>query len=215
MLTRIQARNYRCLKQVDQSLTGFEVLVGGNGVGKSTFLDVICLLGEIVRQPRNGLLSALQARSGNFDDLLFDTSIGFFELAVEATFPESVANKTKLFGPDSVVRYQIKIGFTDVERTKISILDEHVLLGQADSTLNKRPTSDETILEPIEFSPTYQSDQRFAVVSRSKDVALYQDESLIEPGRERQYSFNLGQNSSAFANLPEDSFGFPVATWCR
>ena len=126
MLTRIQARNYRCLKHVDQFLTGFEVLVGGNGAGKSTFLDVVCVFGEVVRQPRNGLSAALQARSGNFEDLLFDKALGFFELAVETKIPESVANKTKLFGPDSVARFQIKIGFTDADRSKAGILDERL-----------------------------------------------------------------------------------------
>ncbi len=120
MLTRIQALNYRCLKRVDQSLTSFEVLVGGNGVGKSTFLDVVCLIGEIVRQPRNGLASAFQVRSGNFEDLLFDKAAGFFELAVESTIPESVASKTKLFGPSSVVRFQIKIGFTDTKEERLT-----------------------------------------------------------------------------------------------
>ena len=215
MLTRIQARNYRCLKQVDQSLTGFEVFVGGNGVGKSTFLDVVCLLGEIVRQPRNGLISAISVRSANFEDLLFDSSIGFFELAVEAKIPESIANATKKFGPDSVVRYQIRIGFTDIERTKIGILEEHVLLVKAASILTKQPTFEESILLAIKFSATYQSDQSFAVVSRSKDVALFQDEDLIAPGTEKQYTFNLGANNSALANLPEDPLGFPVATWFR
>lgn len=227
MLTRIQARNYRCLKQVDQSLTGFEVLVGGNGVGKSTFLDVICLLGEIVRQPRNGLLSALQARSGNFDDLLFDTSIGFFELAVEATFPESVANKTKLFGPDSVVRYQIKIGFTDVERTKISILEEQLLLRRSATTERwilsdterqngTIPVFDEaSILEASGFSLTHNADECFSSIWRRGEHSLFQYEGLAEPGKIGHSQFNLDAKSSALANIPEDGLRFPVATWFR
>ena len=68
MLTRIQATNYRCLKHVDQSLKNFQVLVGANGSGKSTFLDVLSFLSELVRQPRLSLKSALEARSSDFDD---------------------------------------------------------------------------------------------------------------------------------------------------
>ncbi len=40
MICRIEALNYRGLRHVSQEVRPFEVLVGPNASGKSTFLDV-------------------------------------------------------------------------------------------------------------------------------------------------------------------------------
>ena len=49
MIHRIEALNYRCLRDVDVTLGNFEILVGPNGSGKSSLLDVIAILGDILR----------------------------------------------------------------------------------------------------------------------------------------------------------------------
>ena len=41
MITLVEALNYRCLKYARQTLKPFQVLVGPNATGKTTFLDVI------------------------------------------------------------------------------------------------------------------------------------------------------------------------------
>ena len=66
MITLIEAFNYRCLNYVRQPLGDFRVLVGPNASGKTTFLDVIALLGAFVS---DGLEAALAERSRNFRDL--------------------------------------------------------------------------------------------------------------------------------------------------
>lgn len=48
MIRRIQARNFCCLRFADVSLDRFHVLVGPNASGKSTLLDVISFLGDMV-----------------------------------------------------------------------------------------------------------------------------------------------------------------------
>ena len=49
MIRRIQALNYRSLRCVDVTIGNFEILVGPNGSGKSSLLDVISIIGDILR----------------------------------------------------------------------------------------------------------------------------------------------------------------------
>ncbi|MDR2670611.1 MAG: AAA family ATPase, partial [Oscillospiraceae bacterium] len=50
MITRIEARRYRCLEHVEIDIPQFAVLVGANGAGKSTLLDIPRLLADCLRQ---------------------------------------------------------------------------------------------------------------------------------------------------------------------
>ncbi len=224
MLTRVQAFNYRCLRHIDQTLGPFQVLVGANGSGKSTFLDVPTLLRDIVRQPRGGLEAALMGRSANFDDLLFDKTLGYFELAIELAIPDEVVDRTGLFGSGSVARLQMRIGYRD---TVIRILSEQLLLRQsstesawvaddvrrADGSL---PTHDaNSILEAQGFSTIDLPDQAYTVVFQQEGLAGYRHEHRSQPHLVGFHKFNLKGLNSALANLPEDAEQFPVATWVR
>ena len=68
MITRVEALNFRCLRYVHRPMNSFHVLVGPNASGKTTFLDVIGILGDIVS---GGLDYALSERTPNPQDLLF------------------------------------------------------------------------------------------------------------------------------------------------
>ena len=48
MIRRIEALRYRCLHYVRQDVAPFQILVGPNASGKSTFLDVVRFLGDLV-----------------------------------------------------------------------------------------------------------------------------------------------------------------------
>ena len=41
MISRIEAYNYRCFEKVDIELEDFRVIVGANGTGKTTILDIV------------------------------------------------------------------------------------------------------------------------------------------------------------------------------
>jgi predicted ATPase len=81
MISRVQALNYRCLRFIDRPMGSFHVLVGPNASGKSTFLDVIAFLGQLVS---NGLDRALGERSRNFEDLVWQRKGDRIEMAIEA-----------------------------------------------------------------------------------------------------------------------------------
>lgn len=69
MLALVEALDYRCLRFVRQRLDPFHVLVGPNASGKTTFLDAVAFLSDLVT-PGRGLDEAL-GRSPSFEDLLF------------------------------------------------------------------------------------------------------------------------------------------------
>jgi predicted ATPase len=48
MISLIEALNFRCLRYIRQPLGPFHILVGPNASGKTTFLDVVAFLGQLV-----------------------------------------------------------------------------------------------------------------------------------------------------------------------
>ena len=84
MIRLIEALDFRCLRYVRQPLGPFHVLVGPNASGKTTFLDVLVFLGQLVN---DGLEAAVSERTQNFHDLTWNRRADRFELAVEATLP--------------------------------------------------------------------------------------------------------------------------------
>jgi predicted ATPase len=51
MINRIHIKNFKCLLDVDVPLGAFNILIGPNDSGKSSFLEAIRLLGQTARQP--------------------------------------------------------------------------------------------------------------------------------------------------------------------
>lgn len=86
MITRIQARNYKCLKDVDIGLSPFQVLVGPNGSGKSTLMDVLGFIRDMLWE-RDGLNAAVEKRARSFDELTWNGEGGEIEFAVELDLP--------------------------------------------------------------------------------------------------------------------------------
>jgi len=66
MISRIEALNYRCLRYIDQNLGPFQLLVGANATGKTTFLDVVGFLADVVN---HGIEKAVQERASTPQDL--------------------------------------------------------------------------------------------------------------------------------------------------
>ena len=108
MIRRIQALNYRCLRYVDVRLDRFHVLVGPNASGKSTLLDVVMFLGDMLS---SGLESAVDKRTQNFQDMVWDRprkDLGF-ELAVEFEIPKRVRKQLPRERKFKTFRYEIAI----------------------------------------------------------------------------------------------------------
>ena len=135
MIRLVEALNYRCLRRIHQPLSPFHVLVGPNASGKSTFLDVIGLLGDLVT---GGVEKVQDNRSANFRDLVWGREGTSFELAIEAEIPEGLQLAIKaeipeglrgeLSRPASLVRYEVGLEL-DEKKNSARICHEQVSLG--------------------------------------------------------------------------------------
>lgn len=213
MFTRIQTRSFRCLKSVDQALGSFRALVGPNASGKTTFLDVIGLLGDLVKN-RGDVFDTLNARSASFDKLVWMSQGNSFQLAVEAAIPghirQVMAKDKQRFVS---VRYEVEFGI-EVKRNEIGLNYENLWL--------KEPAP-KPVLHQRDFFPAPQPDCP-TLMSRSNQrgqkAALTKkpggnDNYYTEGRKSYMPSFKLGRGKSALANIPADADSFPVSTWFR
>ena len=210
MIRLIEAWNYRCLRYIKQELRDFHVLVGPNASGKTTFLDVVSFLGDLVS---DGLEQAIQKRTSNFSDLLFARHGSHFELAVELKIPDDRAvalPKEKKF---DTIRYEISIG---MKENQVHILDEKAVLARR---FQKTPVQKEMFPNPPEPPPTIMTRTsphlRRIVTKVYAGNDNYYSEVHKKGGKGWAPSIRLGPTKSALANLPADETNFPVSTWLR
>jgi predicted ATPase len=211
MFRQIEALRFRCLKDVQQPLGPFRVLIGPNASGKTTFLDVVTFLGRLVS---DGLDAALQDRTNVLDDLLWQHQGNSFELAVEAAIPDDRRNQ--LSKPEfDTIRYEVQIGRTSAE-AEVWILSERVLL----KTTSQVPSRRRTLFpeEPVErdtLLSKISKGVRTIVSKTSPGDDHFYSEVLNEAGKGWFPTIRLGPRRSAFGNLPEDESRFPVSTWLK
>lgn len=212
MIRRVQALGYRCLRHTDIPLDEFHVLVGPNASGKSTLLDVIAFLSDLVS---TGLEAAVRKRTRNFQDLVWKRpqQDPYFELAVELDIPDSLREQLPPESGYDSFRYEVAIRETDgvprieSERgTLESIRSEPI--PRAQPSLFPAPTRvPETILRG--------GGRRGArtVLSKSAEAQdNFNIETSTKPGKGWATSIAFGDRRSALGNLPESPDKFPVAT---
>lgn len=216
MITLIEAHNYRCLRYVRQPLGAFRVLVGPNASGKTTFLDVVALLGSLVV---DGLESAVSERSRNFRDLLWRHEGDRFELAVEARLPEAI--RQKLGRPEhEVIRYEVAFAINP-ESNELEIAAESgILKSQANNgaTMPAQPRLQfpQATTRPLTIISGRGGKHAQLVFKKSPGGNdNYYSEVYESSGKGWVPAFRLGPRKSTLANLPEDETRFPAATWLK
>lgn len=215
MITLVEAKNFRCLRYIHQPLGPFHVLVGPNASGKTTFLDVIAFLGQLVS---DGFERAIEERTTNFYDLIWGREGTGFELAIEAAIPEDRRELLKDNKEFSTIRYEVAFEI-DVESRAFVIKTEKVVLvkGPGSAVFKKGelfPNWDNSPPKTI-ISPKVRGATRSVVYKTPAGNDNYYPEVSTASGSGWAPSFKLGPRKSALGNLPEDESKFPVSTWLK
>ena len=210
MITLIEALNYRCLRYVQRPLKPFHVLVGPNASGKTTFLDVIGFLGDLVSK---GFDVALSERTSNPEELLFRRQSDKLELAIEARIPDELRQQTSKPELDTI-RYEVDIGFEET-RHQFEFKAETLLMKKA-SVLNPPQRSLFPMLPNVPdslLSNPHQRDNKIVMNKAQGGNDNFYSEKDSRSGR--RPSVRLGPQKSALGNFPVDESKFPVAAWFR
>lgn len=207
MIRRVQVLNYRVLRYIDQTLEPFQVLIGPNASGKSTFLDVFALLSEIMTYGSD-FTQAIKSRSINFEDITWMGKENWFEVAIEADIPETLSR-------DRSLRYELRIGLN--EDRQLQLLNETLWLipSNHDGSLSGRIQP--AIFPFVENIPNrithIQSVPEDWIKVINKTVAGT-DHFHSETTKWRN-SFRIGPTRSALANVIDDPNYFPIANWFK
>lgn len=217
MITCIEALHYRALRHVSQRIGQFQVLVGANASGKSTFLDVPAFLGDFVRAGLSPALSGdprlnVISRASDPRHLTWLRKGDRFELAVELLIPD--ARRTRLQKPQhTICRYEVAVECApevgvSVETVWLKSADEAIGPAQRSLFPSPQPEVDHIVHLPRKHAPTGWK----KVVSRGEEPEKV---SFTSETSAWTHPFKITRGKSALASLPEDEEKFPVATWAR
>jgi predicted ATPase len=214
MIVQVEALGYRSLYYIKEALAPFQVLVGPNASGKSTFFDVIVFLADLLRE-REGVAAAVRGRAADVRDLTWLRQGKAFELAVEAAVPTGL--QARAATEATRVRYEVRVG-QHPATGETSLLAEALWLR---SEIDQEPF---IFLQPSIFPDV--APQPVSILRAGYNPAPGWHQVLNkQPESGNDYFraetsewnnlFRLGPGRSALANLPEDEEKFPIALWFR
>ncbi len=214
MLKRIELKNYRIFKYISQNISEFQILIGANATGKTTFLDSISLVSDILSL---GLETALNIRCASFNDLTWSGNGGCIEIALEFALPKIIIDKLEKNSHFDTIRYEIKIGL--IESSDLAILGERALLLY---TKDEKQSKKDATLFP--FFETENNLVYNKIIEKNTKEVLHKvaggNDSFYPENIEAEKkgwipSFKLGYKKSALANLPDDEDKFPASVWLK
>ncbi len=227
MITRIEATNYRCFARVNVDLGEMRVFAGANGSGKTSLLDIPCLLGDLLRQRTLGeaFLMATQprgARASTFTELVHQEKGDWFILVVEGALPQAVVTELLTSASPTVqqdeelwprfVRYEVRLEVFN--KRELHVKNEYLFLF-AEKHLPPRDTPDVTVARLHgEISP--HKDWHFVVSREYGGQSEFRPEAK-EPGKARRApvrSTAVPADRLALGMLGfESREQFPAARW--
>ena len=214
IINRVQVLNYGCLHYVDVPLDRFHVFIGPNASGKSTLMDAIKFVSDVVR---DGVDAAYRSRASNFADLIWGRPENLkeqrFEIALEFGLPEEVRAKMPEQRPFSIFRYEMAVA-TNVETGRIGLAEEKgsLLLQSTQKTRQVSMFPDpmapsRTILQPS--GRGRRTVFRMGEGGRSR----FSDETVEVTGSVNwNPGLTLSSDRSAMSILPDYDDKFPAST---
>lgn len=214
MISRIEALKYRCLRYVKQGLLPFHVLVGPNASGKSTFLDVLAFMSDLVFL---GPSEAVSRRAPDVRDVVWMRRGNGFELALDVVLPKARLSRLKNVGYTGA-RYEISVGLNPHTK-ELGIIAETFWLTTEQEGTASVSTQRTLFPDPSPAPETIVHPPRGKAPRGWKKVVNKVGESGNDYFSSETSGWNnlfrLGPQKSALANLPEDETKFPVTTWFK
>ena len=210
MITCVQARNYRGLRDARVPLRDFQLLVGKNASGKSTFMDVIAFMSDFLA---DGLEKAVEARSAHPRALVYQGRGGRFDLTIEVAVP---AEMRKMLDGLDTLRYRLAVEVGDRPsecRVKAEVLVLTTSAGYPSPSDNGTPAL-ETRASGTALVAEGAGTVRPVVEGTRGAVASFTPEPVAGHTK-AACTIMLDPGASALAALPEDAEAFPSATWFR
>jgi len=212
IVQKLEALRYKCLHYISQELRPFQILVGPNASGKSTFLDVLVFLQDILRY---GAQEALEKRARSVQDLTWKMQLEGFELAIELQIPDKIRKKFK--EPYARVRYEVRIS-TDEEGALALLVENLWLVRERREACSNR--KDQPTLFPTEPSPPPRiviEPGRHAPPGYRKVMSRTAGGRIYIRSEKTKWNFQLavGLDRSGLTLIPEEKERFPVSTWVR
>ena len=214
IVNRIEALRFRSLRYVSQGLGPFQVLVGPNASGKSTFLDIPAFLSDFLRTDIERAImgdSPLQipARATNPQQLTWTGREESFELAVEASVP-SALREAMQDSEATTCRYEIAVQASE----PYGITKENFWLKPQSKWIARAPAEFPSPPDPPEWIVT-DPEERAPAGWRRVMTRECQDKSATFCSETASRSFRLRvfDERSALNNLPAERELFPTAMW--
>ena len=205
MIARIEALNYKCLRYVRQGLRRFQILVGPNASGKSTFLDVPAFLKDLLT---SGVEEAVLARANSLKELVWKGQSDAFELAVEWEIPEARRRNGFRF-----CRYEIRVSVG----VQGGIVPNHETLWLKREEEDEKPAWRLFPAEPKAPSTIVIEPRKKAPLGWRRVILRMPEGNVYFRSETSGWNapFRIDSRKAAFANLPEDEERFPTAVWVR
>lgn len=146
MIRLVEAKHYKCLRYIRQPLEPFQILVGANASGKTTFLDVVGFLQDLLRE---GVERAVRKRARTLRELVWMQQGDAFELAVEASLPESLRESR---APYTLARYEVQISTAETGEIRIQAENLWLIDESRRSEPNHKP---QLGLFPVDMNPPH------------------------------------------------------------
>lgn len=213
ILHAIEVLNYKCLRYIRQELQSFQILIGPNASGKSTFLDVLVFLQDLLR---DGLQKAVQKRARSARELIWQMKSDQFEIAVEFQIPEHLRSRFK--EEASHIRYEVRVG-TD-EKGGLTLLVENLWLTRNNSVVDRSVQGAQRTLLPEETLPPtsiVKEPRKRAPAGYRKIMSRTADGRMHVRSETSRWNFPLhaGKDRSGLMLIPEEMERFPVSLWLR
>ena len=207
MIRLIEARRYKCLKYIRQPLEQFQILIGPNASGKTSLLDVVAFVQDLVRE---GAETAVRKRARSLRELVWQQEGDSFELALELMLPNASTDT-----PVQAARYEVRVGLDSHDA--VALLGENLWLLNAPE---KNPDTAHPALFPserVDERPVLRESGKRKpqgwqkVMGRSEDGRIY----IRSETTGWNFQLRLMPARSGLTAIPEEKERFGISLWVR